>query len=102
MPDDDLRTGSAPIRKRDRAREREQERSPGSSTRVNELDPLTPDAISPEARSDTTAPVPGGLTPDAGLGAAGGRDRGGPGGQERAGREAGEVPGRAVDSDPKD
>lgn len=93
MTTDDLKTGSAPIRQRPR-------RARASAT--HDLDPVTPDAISPEVRSDRDGPVRGSLTGDTGAGAAGGRDRSGPGGRERAARDAGQGPGRAVDSKPKD
>jgi hypothetical protein len=59
MTTDDLRTGSAPIR-RDR----------GGSTRTNDLDPKTPDAVSPpsergRAKDDPSRAPESGDKPDA-------------------------------------
>lgn len=46
------------------------------------LNPVSPDAVSPEVRTDGDGPVLGGGTRDTGAGTVGGRDSSGPGGRE--------------------
>src|SRR4051794_39304173 len=99
MPDDDLRTGSAPIRGQRDAGERD-ESTRMSPDEAKDRDEIRPDAVSPQERRDTEAPVRGGMTAEDGQGAAGGRDRGGPGGQQRG--TADDVAGRGVHADPND
>ena len=98
MRSDDQRTGAAPIRQRGEAANDAGQRTRISDTEVNDLDEVAPDAVSPEVRSDTDGPVRGGMTADDGIGAAGGRDRGGPGGRERGVGQAEDGPGRGVNS----
>lgn len=47
-----------------------------------EINPVTPDAVSPVVRTDGDGPVIGGGTRDTGAGTVGGRDASGPGGRE--------------------
>lgn len=99
MRSDDQRTGTAPIRQRGEAANDERDDSTRlSPTEVNDLDEVTPDAVSPEVRSYSSGPVRGGMTAEDGLGAAGGRDRSGPGGRERGVGQAEDGPGRGVHS----
>lgn len=58
------------------------ERHPAGEAEVGALNPVSPDAVSPEERSDDGGPVIGGGTRDTGAGTAGGRDSSGPGGRE--------------------
>ncbi|WP_029001279.1 hypothetical protein [Azohydromonas australica] len=58
------------------------ERHPAGEAEVGALNPVSPDAVSPEERSDDGGPVVGGGTRDTGAGTVGGRDSSGPGGRE--------------------
>jgi hypothetical protein len=58
------------------------ERHPAGEAEVGALNPVSPDAVSPEERSDDGGPVIGGGTRDTGAGTVGGRDSSGPGGRE--------------------
>ncbi|NML16071.1 hypothetical protein [Azohydromonas caseinilytica] len=58
------------------------ERHPAGSDEVGQLNPVTPDAVSPEVRTDGDGPVLGGGSRDTGAGTVGGRDSSGPGGRE--------------------
>ena len=58
------------------------ERHPAGEAEVGALNPVSPDAVSPEVRSDDGGPVIGGGTRDTGAGTVGGRDSSGPGGRE--------------------
>ena len=58
------------------------ERHPAGPEEVGQLNPVTPDAVSPEVRSDGEGAVIGGGTRDTGAGTVGGRDSSGPGGRE--------------------
>lgn len=106
MATDDLSTGSAPIRDRRQDPRPAADGGSGSGgssdeTRVDALEPVKPDAVSPEVRSDSDGPVRGGMTRDSGAGAAGGRDPSRPGGREPE-RGPDEVGGRGVSSDARD
>lgn len=94
MASDDQHHGNGPIRRREAANDPTRD-APSS----HQLDEVTPDAVSPQVRSDHDGPVPGGMSADDGLGAAGGRDRSGPGGRAGAGTgDAEDAPGRGVHS----
>lgn len=58
------------------------ERHPAGPEEVGALNPVSPDAVSPEVRSDDGGPVIGGGTRDTGAGTVGGRDSSGPGGRD--------------------
>lgn len=58
------------------------ERHPAGPDEVGPLNPVTPDAVSPEVRTDGDGPVLGGGSRDTGAGTVGGRDSSGPGGRE--------------------
>jgi hypothetical protein len=74
------------------------ERHPAGEAEVGALNPVSPDAVSPEERSDGGGPVVGGGTRDTGAGTVGGRDSSGPGGREPLRRPgADEVRGGAND-----
>jgi hypothetical protein len=74
------------------------QRHPAGVDEVGPLNPVSPDAVSPEVRSDGDGPVIGGGTRDTGAGTVGGRDSSGPGGREPLRRPgADEVRGGAND-----
>ncbi|WP_157271371.1 hypothetical protein [Azohydromonas aeria] len=58
------------------------ERHPAGEAEVGQLNPVSPDAVSAEVRTDGDGPVIGGGTRDTGAGTVGGRDSSGPGGRE--------------------